>query len=69
MDALLAGTVCGVQNSMQAMCETMSFLVALYLSDPQLFSLLMLGSLGVTGLAALLYTAFLARHQMPPELR
>ncbi len=57
-----AGMVCGVQSSLQACFEMLSFLAGVYLQDPKLFYWLMLGSLGFVACAAFLDTVFAIRQ-------
>jgi hypothetical protein len=57
----LLGTVCGVQSSIQAGCETFSFLAGVFLKDPSEFWALMLGSLCVVSIAWLLYAIYMSR--------
>ncbi|GAX73942.1 hypothetical protein CEUSTIGMA_g1392.t1 [Chlamydomonas eustigma] len=56
------GTVCGVQSSIQAGCETLSFLAGVFLKDPTEFWTLMLGSLCVVSAAWLLYAIYMSRR-------
>ncbi|MEW5318688.1 MAG: hypothetical protein WDW38_009890 [Sanguina aurantia] len=55
------GTVCGVQSSLQAMFEMLSFVAGIYLQDPAQCIWLMLASLFVVLCATLLVTIFVVR--------
>ncbi|MEW5305959.1 MAG: hypothetical protein WDW36_008468 [Sanguina aurantia] len=55
------GTVCGVQSSLQAMFEMLSFVAGIYLQDPAQCIWLMLASLCVVLCASLLVTVFVVR--------
>ncbi|GAX73941.1 hypothetical protein CEUSTIGMA_g1391.t1 [Chlamydomonas eustigma] len=62
------GTVCGVQSSIQAGCETLSFLAGVFLKDPSEFWTLMLGSLCVVSAAWLLYAIYMSRRRLGGSL-
>jgi 1,4-dihydroxy-2-naphthoate octaprenyltransferase len=61
-----AGTVSGVQASIQSFFEILSFVAGLIAHQPQDFWVLMLGSCGSVAAAAGLYIAFVCNlHFLP----
>lgn len=60
------GPVCGVQSSLQAAFESLSFLSGVLCADPQVFFILVVGSVGVVTVAAVMYFVFMASWRVSP---
>lgn len=63
-----AGVVCGVQSSLQALLETLSFVASLAFPDPVNFCWLIAGSLASVGLALALTILFAMRELVTTKL-
>lgn len=59
------GVVSGVQGSIQAAMETLSFIAGITFNDPSKFFLLLAGSLAVVASASLLFSTYACTHRGP----
>lgn len=66
VDKKQIGIVSGLQSSLSACFETLSFLAGIYFADPELFYWLMLGSLGLVSTAFTFYAMFAIKQSCFP---